>query len=139
MTVLRFELSSGRLVGLEAIHMRRTYEQIIEGIPSDEYNAHLIETQATALSTIWGKRRTHIIAPQTNRITTAGRTYNRLPELVHHALLTSDSIDRSRHGSSLVVCWFGPPQGYRETPILELVSRAVSDLSWEQLAEDFDY
>ena len=139
MNVYEFRLSSGRLVWLDAVHVSRTYASLLEGSPDDEYNAKLIDRATTALSKTWGERQTHVIPPQTRRITEVGRTYDRFPELRYHAWLTSDPIEDRWCPSELVVCWFGSPEEYRATPLFDLVARAASDLPWERLARDFDY
>lgn len=130
-------LASGSIARLGDFHVRRTYADLLEGTPDAEYNNKIMTRASIAMEKIWGKRKTHLIAPEIRIITEAGRTFPRLPELTYYAWLTSDPIESPWCASELVVIWFGPYD--LENSVPALVQRAIRDLPWERLAQDFDY
>jgi len=132
-----FRLASGRRVRLDSLYITRTYAGLLEGVPDDQYNLRQIERAARALIPVWGERATYVIPPQIRAVTEVGRTYNRLPELIYCAWLTSEPIKPQWCASELVTVWFGPPEA--DIPVLQLVVGAVGGVPWEQVAKDFDY
>jgi len=137
-TVLcKLQLSSGRAVSVDSLHVSRTYAGLLEGFPDDLYNANLIVRASRALVSLWGERATSVIPPKIHSITDAGRTYNRLPEIRYHAWLTSEPMKSPWCASELVVIWFGPRA--LGTPLTDILAHAIADIPWEKAAQDFDY
>lgn len=135
--LFQFTLNSGRVVQLDDLHIALTYAGLLEGIPDAEYNERLVQQAIRAMVPIWGERPTYLCSPKTRRVTEAGRSYERLPELRYHAWLTSHPMDPRWCDSEVVAIWYGPKEP--DVPVRHIVIRDLKDLPWEQCAQDLNY
>lgn len=135
--LFKFVMSSGRVVSLDELRIRLTHAGLLEGSPDPEYNQWRVQREVRAPLPIWGERPTYVCTPTMRRVTEAGRSYDRLPELCYHAWLSSHPIDPSQDGSELVAIWFGPREP--DVPLREIVTRALEHIPWEEIAKDFEY
>ena len=63
--------------------------------------------------------------------------HSSLPECYYHVALTSSGISADFYFSGLILTWFDDSPGKRT--IEEIVERAVLQISWEDIAGDFDW
>ena len=128
-----FELSSGLRVILEALHVTRTYGGLLEGLPTQRMNNEILATLPSRMTPLWGKRKTHIVPPSPHE--KHGGIF--LPKLIYLAWLSSlGAIHSDFIYSELVIVWFGAEQ--LDTPLQSLVSEAIRNVPWEDLAEPCD-
>ncbi len=130
--MLYISLDCGWEVSLDSLDYCRTYACLLEGRPTAELNAHIIETALGERRESWGRRKTHLIPPVVD-----GRDpkHPRLPPALLRAWLNCyRPINPEFHGSELVVVWFA--EECHTEPIADVVFRAVRGLPWEELAAD---
>ena len=61
-----FELDCGRSVTVDAFYYQRTYISLLEGLPNPKMNERILEKCRTALIPLWGKRKVHVVPPETD-------------------------------------------------------------------------
>ena len=62
---------------------------------------------------------------------------SRMPECYYHVALNSSGISEDFYFSGLILTWFDEAPGKRT--IEEIIEQAVKQISWEQIAGDFDW
>lgn len=128
---MKIELASGETVWLDAFHTTKTYGGLLEGRPTREINARILESALYTASRLWNALTPHLIPPLEEERADGLR----LPEMINFALLGSCTpVKASEYGgSTLVVIWFAPEQS--DVPLSIIVSEAVRDIPWADLAE----
>jgi hypothetical protein len=133
--MLFLNLNCGRCVALTNFAYSLTYGGLIMGRPNPKVNAMIVESAISQCERSWGKRALHLIPPTVDQSDPA---HPMLPPILLRAWLSCNKPANSAFmGSQLVVVWF--TEECDSEPIADIVSRAVRDLPWEQLAGDFDY
>jgi len=125
----RFSLTSGRMVTIAALHVSDTSESV----PRVEYEAQFIESARRYGRVLWKEpRSTYVIPPEHQLITEGPHVSTRIPPLVYHARLVCYEAFKGDVISELLVIWFGNPEPH--TGLLDIVSRAVKDVPWDEIA-----
>ena len=131
------QLTSGRKVHLESLHIEPTYAGLLEGSPDAATNASIMKRATSRMDLVWGHRRTVVIEPKIESYDFDDKRHPRLPACLYTAWLISESVSRMSCGSELVVVWFGPWEF--DTGLGNSIQEAVKDVAWEANARDFDY
>jgi len=118
------------------MHVCATYAGLYEGTPNADFDAKLVQQARQRAVKYWGERPTHVIPAEYQFETNWGRTFARMPPIEYMAWLTSTAIDNLYADSQLVVIWYGNQE--LAAGLLDIVSRALKDLPWEQLAGGCD-
>jgi hypothetical protein len=86
---------------------------------------------------IWGKRKTHLIPP---KIDTTDPKHPTLPTTELTAWITCNQpVDANYMGSSLVLIWYIDDKVFESSSIRDITSAALNAITWNDLAEDFDW
>ena len=132
-------LQSGRVITLTQLHQRRTYEGLLEGLPTSEMNARQIRgIVSVQLRTAPGGA-VHLIEPIETPVEGAipGRGYARIPTITCVGRFQSQQAARVQMcASELTVIWF------QESFSPSIAPAALAELvktPWEALAHDFDF
>ncbi|MCY2977864.1 MAG: hypothetical protein NTU79_04265 [Planctomycetota bacterium] len=135
------ELASGREIALVRLYQFRTYEGLIEGLPTRERNARKVPYICNEAAELW-KIRVHLIEPSETTIEYDGKypfgTPAILPGTVCFGLFSSlqPARDNSKDGSELTIVWF---QNDFAFPIDDSVRQAIRTLDWDSIAVDYSY
>lgn len=135
-------LVSGRLVSLKELHMRATYDGLLEGVPTVEINLTLIKrTLADPAHRAYGAPPLLLHAPQTP-VTFRGRTHSAegrlatLPPVAVVARFTSlkPTAGEETDASGLSLLWYQDDFGFPPAPDLLARLRAVD---WDRHAVNY--
>jgi hypothetical protein len=135
------KLASGREIAIGRLYQFRTYEGLIEGLPTKERNARRIPHFRNEAQELW-KLKVHLIEPSETPIEYDGKyplgTPAMLPGTVCFGRFSSltPARDSSKDGSELTIVWF---QNDFAFPIDDSVLKAIRTLDWESIAEDYQY
>jgi hypothetical protein len=133
--MLFITLDCGRLVHLDAIDCSLAYAGQYAGLPNAEINAQIIADKLTEPNRPWALCKVHLLPPAVDE---RDPEHPVLPSVcLRGSLLCVRPIDTVFMASSLVVVWF--VEECHAEPIEDVVFRAVRELPWEQLAEDFEW
>ena len=131
------DLNCGRSVYLSAFHYSRTYGGLLEGSPNEELNNEIIQHALSRMEWVWGKRKTHLIAP---RVNTEDSERPSLPSTELTAWLTcNEPVDKRYMGSELVLVWYVDDKEFESSKVQDLTSAALKKIDWKELAADFDW
>jgi hypothetical protein len=130
---LTFALAFGRRVWVCGFFCDGTYDSLLEGRPDAEMNRRIVE-EALAKAQALFHEAPHLIEPELREDAKGTRW---LPPVRYIADLMSTPVDAQRHGSALVVVWFGTPSFDR--PLREVVPAALGSIAWEQHCRDFEF
>lgn len=131
-------LKCGHTVHLVAFYTELTYAGLLAGIPTPRMNAEALAEAPKRMVPLWGNRETHIIPPIVwQHQDVDGRHHDVLPIVMNFALLKGSPIDPEFNESELVVGWFAQKQ--QEEPLINIVSQAVHEISWVNLAKDYHF
>jgi hypothetical protein len=130
---LTFAVASGRRVWVTGFFTDGTYDSLLEGRPDTEMNRQIVE-EARAKAEQLFHAPPHLIEPEFRE---DERGTKWLPPVRYIADLMSTPVDPQRHGSALVVVWFGP--ACFDRPLREVVPAALSAIAWEQHCRDFEF
>lgn len=135
--MLFFELTCGSTVYLDDFHYSRTYGGLLEGSPNAEMNARIVKRAMERMEPIWGKRKTHLIPPEIDH---SDPQHPSLPSTELTAWLTCNEPNDSHFdGSELVLIWYVDDGEFELSSIHEVTSRALKQINWSELAEDFHW
>lgn len=135
------KLASGRKIGIERLYQFRTYEGLIEGLPTKEGNAKRIPSICKQAQELWNIK-VHLVEPLEVPIEYDGRypfgTPSTLPETVCFGRFSSldPARDVSMDGSELTIVWFQSDFAF---PIDEIVLNELRSLDWDSIAVDYLY
>jgi hypothetical protein len=144
-TLVRVTLVSGRDIELTSLEIVPTYGGMLEGYPCARVNDRLLARLATRSGPAGISRPVHVITPPRSYPEPGSRRLalgpvEQLPAVYCRASFRSDRIDEklddALRWSELTVVWF---QDDLASPVADFVAAAVSDLPWEELAEDFEF
>jgi hypothetical protein len=127
-------LASGREVNVDAIHIEPTYAGF-DGVPDGELNARRFAAKAQRMGVAWGERPVHLIRPEISRhpVHSAFATHGEfLPDITYHVWLS----EAGAACRELVVVWFGASEPHMS--IYGLVERAIRDVDWDRLSQEFE-
>lgn len=144
------KLADGRTVKIDSYYTTGTYAGMLEGLPTPETNASLIEQARRDLAKLWGKRSAvHVVrddaTPVTPKPGLSSDAIMRYPGAAKlgarmcWAWLTSYEPvrDKDACGSQLFLIWF-ETQDHALEPIPSQVAWAMDGVAWDQVAEDWD-
>ncbi len=135
------KLVTGREIAIARIYQFRTYEGLIEGLPTKERNAKRIPYICNEAQALWNVK-VHLVEPTEVPIEYSGKypfgTPSSLPGTVCFGRFSSlrPARDTSMDGSELTIVWF---QNDFAFPIDESVLLAIQTLDWESIAVDYQY
>jgi hypothetical protein len=126
-------------IRIDAIHISRTYAGVLEGLPSTD---DTIKHARDLAKKMWGERATMLVPPATVRsaVTRDRRRgtppveFQRCPDWTICAWLNAPAMDKTNHGSELVVIWFQAEISY------DIPGELLHDFgcgTWEQHAKDW--
>lgn len=130
-------LKCGRSIYISDFHYSRTYGGLLEGRPNEEYNNIIIARALSRMEKIWGKRKTHLIPP---KIDSTDPKHPTLPTTELTAWITCNQpVDANYMGSSLILVWYIDDKVFELSSIRDITSVALNAITWNDLAEDFDW
>jgi hypothetical protein len=139
--LLKLKLNSGRGITAKTLHVSHTYEGLLEGTPTDEWNQSLLSDLPRRLTRIFGDWPIHIIPPGMKRKeeSFAGRKRiaSFMPPLEFAAFfICYQPVNPKMHASGLVIVW----HEWSPTPFMSPDTRAqVEKIRWEDYAKDFEW
>ena len=134
MLELKFQLSDGRQIFLEAFLESKTYAGLLEGKRNASVNRDVLNSHVELAKTMW---------PEQPRVTLGLDYYEScvhesLPSIICAGQFISyePAVDLDRAGSSLVVIWFQEEM----FPLLQGQNADwLKDVAWKQFSRDFDW
>ncbi|RFU37665.1 hypothetical protein DZF91_31720 [Actinomadura logoneensis] len=145
MPLATITLNSGRQVVLDHLDISPTYDGMLEGYPCARVNDSLLESLAKPTPTPFQTSPVHLIAPE-RRYPDRGSgrrlpfgPVEELPRLYCRGSFVSERVDENLddvlYRSWLEIVWF---QDDLAAPVADFVARAIADVAWDELAEDFE-
>ncbi len=134
-------LGSGREIAIGRLYQFRTYEGLIEGLPTRERNAKRIPHICNEAQELWNLK-VHLIEPTEVPIEYDGKYPFGVPAILPGTVCFGrfsslrPARDASMDGSELTIVWF---QNDFAFPIDESVLIAIQTLDWESIAVDYQY
>jgi hypothetical protein len=130
MTKYKMELSNiNREIEIEKFDMGFTYSNLLTGKPDLVINECILDGIKPPSDWPFYSKWSIPIPPDLK--------LSRMPECYYHVALTSSGISTEYYFSGLILSWFDEVPGKRT--IKEIVEHAVSQISWEEIAGDFDW
>jgi len=136
------QLDGGRDLFLVALNQSRTYEGLLEGLPTKEKNAGIIKRAAKTAQELW-RGAPYLITPTETAITLDHDypfgTPASIPAVVCFARFRSFSAIRADDGndhSELTIVWF---QSNFALPIAESALTHIRLIDWGADAADYQY
>jgi hypothetical protein len=140
--LLDITLNSGRGICAKTLHVSHTYEGLLEGTPTDEWNQDLLSALLQSLPKIFGDWPIHIIPSETKRREEKSffgrkRIASFMPPLQFAAFFVCyQPVKPEMHASGLVIAW----HEWSPTPFMSPDTRAqVEKIHWEDYAKDFEW
>lgn len=144
MTLARVALASGRDIELTGLEVFLTYDGLLEGYPNARMNDALLTRLAKRRESAYQTQPVHLVAPSRSQPEYGARELpwgpmEVLPAVYCRGSFRSHPIDEELdgvlHRSWLTVVWF---QDDLAVPVPDFVTAAVTDLAWEEFAEDYE-
>ena len=120
---------NNREIEIEKFAMGFTYSNLITGEPNLVINEYILSDIEPPSDWPFYTKWAISISPDLKQ--------TRMPECYYHVAMTSSGISADYYFSGLVLTWFDEAPGKRT--IEEIVERAVLQISWEDIAGDFDW
>lgn len=140
-----FQNTKDRYLDLNELRQFRTYEGLLEGLPSRDYNSRLIENAIDHARSAWPWHgEPHVIPPIEREIENSSNFMAKpgpkglLPDICCIARFSSNSParDPNCHCSRLTVVWW---QDKFALPIDPLIKAYLMTMDWDSLAIDGKY
>lgn len=149
----RIQLVSGRVVQLEELNQRFTYEGLQGGVPTTKMNQEIIERAVSRAVSPFLKEGPLVIQPVEVAIEVSDQELEsprwkwkrqdsgdpaRIPDILCEGRFESSSPihDPSQDGSSLVIVWF---QNEFALPIDPAVMEQIKAIDWDSAAHDWEW
>jgi len=149
----RIQLNSGRVVQLEELNQRFTYEGLQGGVPTSKMNQEIIERALNRAVSPFLKEGPLLIQPVEVAIEASDLELEspkwkwkredsgepaRIPDILCEGRFESSSPvhDTSQDGSSLVIVWF---QNAFALPIDPEIVEQIKAIDWESAAHDWEW
>lgn len=143
--MINLTLNSGRDIELVGLHVERTYEGWIDGVPDNNWNNRILEGLSTRAKRMFDSGiPLYVVEPDRkipNDLPNIGMAPEFLPEHWFVGKFCSEPIDSRGQGerpanrSWLVVSWY---QSEAETVPSTATTEALSSVPWESVAIDID-
>lgn len=142
MTLARLVLASGRDIALSALHLRSTYDGLLEGYPNPRINDRTLAALPNGAARVLPGAPVHVVEPARTRPPEAGGRapfgpLELLPAVVCLGWFRSHPVDAGLdpvlHESRLVIAWFQDEAGL---PVTGPATEALRAVRWEDWAED---
>ena len=138
-----FVLSSGHTVRVLELRQSRTYEGLLEGLPTTKSNARTLEYLVKAAAADYPRYGAPLLLPCKETLTPWEEpqpypfgTPATLPGVICIARLGSLQAARDGDWSAMIVIWL---QNDFAFPIAEPIMQRLIDIDWARLATDFEY
>jgi hypothetical protein len=138
----KIQLDDGRDLFLVALNQSRTYEGVLEGLPTKEKNSVIIKTAAKTAQELW-RGAPYLITPTETAIMLDHDypfgTPASIPAVVCIARfrsLSAISADNGNDHSELTIVWF---QSNFAPPIAESALTHIRLIDWNAYAADYQY
>ncbi|MFS8066820.1 MAG: hypothetical protein ACMG6S_10650 [Byssovorax sp.] len=149
----RIQLISGRVVQLEELNQRFTYEGLQGGVPTTKMNQEIIERAVKRAMSPFLKEGPLVIQPVEVAVEPSDLDLDsprwkwkrdgsgdpaRIPDILCEGRFESTSPihDTSQDGSSLIIVWF---QSYFALPIDPAIVEQIKAIDWEGAAHDWEW
>jgi hypothetical protein len=149
----RIQLVSGRVVQLQELNQRFTYEGLQGGVPTTKMNQEIIERAVNRAMSPFLKEGPLVIQPVEVAVELSDLDLDsprwkwkredsgepaRIPDILCEGRFESSSPihDTSQDGSALVIVWF---QSYFALPIDPAVMEQIKAIDWEGAAYDWEW
>jgi hypothetical protein len=135
-------IENGKKAYLDSLHQWRTYGGLLEGIPTDKMNANILERVLVEAKHHTYTSAIFVIKPEQVPIPYDGKypfgNPMQMPATTCVASLTclDTARNHSMDGSALTIVWYQENFAF---PIEEAILESIKQITWSQLAEDFEY
>lgn len=153
LNIPKIQLISGRVVQLEELNQRFTYEGLQGGVPTTKMNQEIIERAVKRAMSSFLKEGPLVIQPVEVAVELSDLDLDsprwkwkrdgsgepaRIPDILCEGRFESTSPihDTSQDGSSLIIVWF---QSYFALPIDPAIVEQIKAIDWESAAHDWEW